>query len=109
MGYYIGKSKNRVSAKFLNTLYIIKSVYIEFLELIKNRVPAKSLLKEAMYNEALLYLKINFWQILVKFSNCALPCGISRQMQEAPEAIQEEAMEATPQVALWKTLSNTRS
>ena len=56
MGYYIGTSKNRVSAKFLYTLYTIKSVYIEFLELIKNRVSAKSVLKEAVYNEALLYL-----------------------------------------------------
>ena len=31
------------------------SVYIEFLELIKNRVSAKIVLKEAVYYEALLY------------------------------------------------------
>ena len=55
VGYYIGTSKNRVSAKFLHIFYTIKSVYIEFLELIKNRVSAKSVLKEAVYNEALLY------------------------------------------------------
>ena len=58
MGYYIGTLKNRVSAKFLHTLYTIKSVYIEFLEPIKNRVSAKSVLKEAVYNEALLYSTI---------------------------------------------------
>ena len=55
MGYYIGTSKNHVSAKFLHTLYTIKSVYIKFLELIENHVSAKSVLKEAVYNEALLY------------------------------------------------------
>ena len=54
MGFYIGTSINRVSVKFLHTLYTIKSVYIEFLELIKNLVSARSVLKEAMYNEALL-------------------------------------------------------
>ena len=53
--YYIVTSKNHVSAKFLHTLYTIKSVYTEFLEPIKNRVSAKSVLKEAVYNEALLY------------------------------------------------------
>ena len=58
MGYYVGTSKNRVSAKVLLKLYTIKSVYIEFLELIKNRVSAKSMLKEAVYNEALLYYKM---------------------------------------------------
>ena len=31
-------------------------MYIEFLEPIKNRVSAKSVLKEALYNEALLYI-----------------------------------------------------
>ena len=55
VGYYIGTSKNRVSAKFLDTLYTIKSVCIEFLEVIKRRVSSKSVLKEAVYNEALLY------------------------------------------------------
>ena len=55
MDYYIGASKNSVSAKFLHTLYTIKSVYIAFLDLIKNSVSAKSVLKEAVYNEALLY------------------------------------------------------
>ena len=54
VGYYIGTSEKRVSGKFLHTLYTIKSVYIEFLELTENRVSAKSMLKEAMYNEALL-------------------------------------------------------
>ena len=38
VGYYIGTSKKCVSAKLLDTLYVIKSVYIKFLELIKNRV-----------------------------------------------------------------------
>ena len=47
--------KNCVSAKFLHTLYTIKSVYIEFLEVIENCVTAKSMLKEAVYNKALLY------------------------------------------------------
>ena len=61
VGYYIGTSKNRVSAKFLHTLYTIKSVYIEFSELIKNRVSAKSMLKEAVYNEALLYCFVLIW------------------------------------------------
>ena len=56
MGYHIETSKNRVSTKFLQTLYTIESVYIEFLELIKNRVSVKSVLKEAVYNEALLFL-----------------------------------------------------
>ena len=56
VGYYIGTSKNCVCAKFLHTLYAIKSVYIKFLELIKNRVSTKSVLKEAVYNEALLYI-----------------------------------------------------
>ena len=46
--------KKSVSAKFLHTLNTIKSVYMEFLELIKNRVSAKSVLKEAVYNKALL-------------------------------------------------------
>ena len=55
LGYNIGTPKNCVSAKFLHTLYTMKSVYIELLELIKNRVSAKSVLKEAVYNEALLY------------------------------------------------------
>ena len=54
LGYYIGTSKIRVSAKFLHTVYTIKSVWIEFLELVKNRVSGKSVLKEAIYNEALL-------------------------------------------------------
>ena len=40
---------------YLYTLYTIKSVYIEFLQLIKNRLSAKSVLTEAVYNEALLY------------------------------------------------------
>ena len=54
VGYYIGTSKTRVSAKFLQMLYTIKSVHIEFLEPIKNGVSAKSVRKEAVYNEALL-------------------------------------------------------
>ena len=58
MGYHIGTSKNLVSAKFLHTLYTIKSVYIEFLEPIKNCVSAKSMLKEAVYNETLLYCEV---------------------------------------------------
>ena len=37
VGYYVGTSKYLVSAKFLDALCTIKSVYIEFLELIKNR------------------------------------------------------------------------
>ena len=52
VGYYIGTSKNRVSGKFLYTLYTKKSVYIKFLEPIKNSASAKSMLKEAVYNEA---------------------------------------------------------
>jgi len=56
VGYYIGTSKNRISAKFLHTLYTIKSVNIEFLELMENHVSAKSILREAVYNEAQLYL-----------------------------------------------------
>ena len=53
--YYLQISKNRVSAKFLHTLYTIKLVYIKFLVLIKNCVSAKSVLKESVYNKALLY------------------------------------------------------
>ena len=34
----------------------MKSVYIEFVELIKNCVPGKTVLKEAVYNESLLYM-----------------------------------------------------
>ena len=52
VGYYIGTSKNRVSEKFLHTLYTIKSVYIKFLEQIKNRVSAKPVLTEGVYNKA---------------------------------------------------------
>ena len=55
-GILLGTSKNRVSAKFLHIFFTIKSVYMEFLELVKNHVSAKSVLKEAMYNEALLYM-----------------------------------------------------
>ena len=55
VGYYRGTSKNHVSAKFLHTLYTIKLVYIEFLVLIKNRVSAKFVLEEAVYNKVLLY------------------------------------------------------
>ena len=47
-------NKKPCICEFLHTLYAIKSVNIEFLELIKNRVSAKSVLKEAVYNEALL-------------------------------------------------------
>ena len=50
--------RDRVSAKFLHTLYTIKSVYIKFLEVIENPVSAKSVLKEAVYNGALLYLDL---------------------------------------------------
>ena len=39
-----------------SVLYTIKSVYIEFLEVIKNCASVKSVLKEAEYNEALLYI-----------------------------------------------------
>ena len=59
VGYHLGTYKNHVSAKFLDTLYTVKSVYIEILEIIKNRVSVKSVLKEAVYNEALLYQVMN--------------------------------------------------
>ena len=44
-------------------------MYIEFSELIESRVPAKSVLKKAVYNKALLYwfLVIPESTILIKF------------------------------------------
>ena len=83
MGYHIGTSKNRVSVKFLHTVYTTKSVQIKFSELIKNRVFAKSVLREAVQNEALLYVQTFNYGLAYFFNKVHITnhrCGMQNQI-----------------------------